>query len=258
MRGAPLADAAALPEPDRLERIVTIVDTAVAGFGWHHPHLLIAVDGDDLRLRTLDDGAHPADELLGFRAPASWSAIGAVTYGWAAPVDRYGERPSSHPERCRARVTSLVDRGGREAVSTTLDDGRVIDDPGVSVLADVLRRCLGVATAPPPPLRELADVIWLEAVVGAEPPPRSWDEVGALRLPAHARGVTWRRLRHEARAPDAFGRLAAWMDDGMFARWLLGGHPPTAHLLAVADERLPPALARRLRDEVRRGRVTGG
>ena len=259
-----MVHAAAIPEPDRLERIVTLVDAAVADRGWHRPHLLLAVEGHDddhdgavdLRVRELRDGAHPVDELLGFRAPVSWTAMGAVTYGWAAPFDAPVNtpggvmRPSAHPERCRARVTSIVDRTGREAVTTALDDGRVIDDPGVGVLGDVLRRCLGAPTAPPPPLRDLLDVLWVEALLADVDEVRRWDDALALRPPL----TTWTHLRRVARDAPGFGALAAWMDDGMFARWLLGGHPSLAQLLDAADKRLPKTIALRLRSHVLRRR----
>jgi len=249
--------AAAIPEPDRLERIVTLVDAAVADRGWHRPHLLLAVEGHDehgaldLRVRELSDGVHPVDELLGLCAPASWTAMGAVTYGWAAPLDGPATRPSAHPDRCRARVTSIVDRTGLEAVTTALDDGRVIDDPGVGVLGDVLRRCLGAPTAPPPPLRELMNVLWVEALLADATSIRRWDDALASQPPV----TTWTHLRHLARDAPGFGALAAWMDDGMFARWLLGGHPSLGQLLDNADARLPKTIALRLRSHVvERGR----
>ena len=251
-----MVHAAAIPEPDRLERIVTLVDAAVADRGWHRPHLVLAVEGHDehgaidLRVRELRDGTHPVDELFGFRAPASWTAMGAVTYGWAAPLDGPATRPSAHPERCRARVTSIVDRRGREAVTTALDDGRVIDDPGVSVLGDVLRRCLGAPTAPPPPLRDLLDVLWVEALLADVDEVRRWDDALALRPPL----TTWTHLRHVARDAPGFGEVAAWMDDGMFARWLLGGHPTLTLLLEEADRRLPKTIALRLRSHANRRR----
>jgi hypothetical protein len=251
-----LARIATVPEPDRLERIVTLVDAAVAGRGWHRPHLLLAVEGTpegdevELHLRELA-GAHPVDEVLGFRAPPSWTAMGAVTYGWAAPLDGPDgrlQRPSRHPDRCRARVTSVVDRTGREVVTTSLADGRVIDEPGVSVLADALRRCLGAPTAAPPPLRELVDVLWTEAVLAAVDAGgiRRWDDVLALR----PRPTSWSHLRRVARDAPGFGALAEWMDDGMFARWLLGGHRPLPALLEDADRRLDRPLALRLRAHV--------
>lgn len=255
-----MAHAAAIPEPDRLERIVTIVDAAVASRGWHCPHLLLGIEaGDDcaadLSVRELPDGAHPVDELLGFRAPPSWTAMGAVTYGWAAPVDdpaaAAASRPSAHPERCRARVTSVVDRAGREVVTTALEDGRVIDEAGISVLGDVLRRCLGAPTAPPPPFRDLGDVLWVEALLAAAAARtlRRWDDALALRPDA----TSWKQLRRLARGAPGFGALATWMDDGMFARWLIAGHRPLRELLAAADARLPRPLALRLRAALEQG-----
>jgi hypothetical protein len=45
--------------------------------------------------------------------------------------------------------------------------------------------------------------------------------------------------------------VAAWLDDGSFSRWVLGGYPPLAQLADAACELLAPSLRRRLRGALR-------
>ena len=289
-------DAPRLPEPDRLDRLVTLLDAAAADGGWHQPHRLVSVepDGDPVEpglafgFRVLDAGEHPLDVLVGFRAPATWAGLGVVCFGWASPVaptdldaDRHtttGPRPSQHPDRRRVRVTTLVGRDGEERATATLDDGSVVDEPGTGTVTDALRRCLGLPTEPPPVgTAELFAAVWL-AELAAGGRPRSWPEA-ALRHPALQllagrfprpqpeeligcgrslhRTMTWERLRQRA----ADGRMdldvgidaptAAWMDDGMFARWVLGSVPPLPRLLADAAAVLSPDVVRRVRRTLR-------
>jgi hypothetical protein len=185
-----------LPEPDRLDRLVTLLDAVVSEGGWHQPHRIVSVetaaDDDDVALgfQELEAGVHPLDHLLGFVAPPTWSAIGVVCFGWAAPAvdldpDRHtaAGRPSLHPERCRVRVVSLVDRSGTTWATAALEDGTVVDEPGEGTVADALRRCLRLPTAPPPVgTAELFAALWL-ADVAAAGRPLSWTEA-ALRHPA--------------------------------------------------------------------------
>lgn len=251
-----------LPEPDRLERIVTLVDAAIAPRGWYGPHLLVKVeqldDGDvELGLRELPHHAHPMSALLGFVAPESWVAMGAVVYGWAAPMANV--RPSRHRNRRRVRCTALVDRSGREAVTTSMDDGAVIDSPGEGRMSDALKRCMGAATAPPPPVSELADALWLESVLDAAAEQAvgafTWEHAMNLR-PTDEDTITtsWPRLREMAARSGVWGDLATWMDDGMFARWMLGERPSVGDLLRQVDARLPRPVARRIRAELGRPR----
>ena len=277
-------DAPRLPEPDRLDRLVTLLDAAFRDEGWHQPHRLVSLepDADDpdglaFGFRVLPDGAHPLDHLLGFVAPPSWSALGLVCYGWASPPDA-GGRPSKHPERRRVRVVTLLDRSGDERATATLDDGRVVDEPGVGTVADALRRCLGVATSPPPvSTAELFAALWLGRVAAA-PSRVTWLEavrlhpaMEALAVGGHRpqpeelvaagralhRSLPWGELRLRAAAGrrdpgvEVPADLAAWMDDGMFARWVLGGLPPFPVLLDRCRPRLAPEVLRRLRRALR-------
>jgi hypothetical protein len=88
-------------------------------------------------------------------------------------------------------------------------------------------------------------------------PARAWDTRGrepdALAADALALADMWpwRRLRTEPHQLDVgpspvASRIAAWMDDGMFARWLLGAFPPMPDLLATCDDLLPRPIVARL------------
>ena len=187
-----------LPEPDRLDRLVTLLDAAVCDAGWYQPHRIFMVDDDSLGVRPLPAGDHPLNHLLGFTAPAEWKVLGVVCFGWAAPPAPLA--PSANPERRRARIVTAVDRSGAESSTTTLDDGTVIDDPGEGTVNDALRRCLGLDT--PPPERAISRHVGLRT---------SWREL-RLRVAA-GESVSW---------VDVPADVAAWMDDGMFARWVGG------------------------------------
>jgi hypothetical protein len=145
-------------------------------------------------------------------------------------------------------------------------------------LADVCRRCLGLPTAPPgiPVLRWWA-AKWLDTLV-AEPALESVRHEPQLvasfpggapfgpshdlaALEHHGRlleaSCPWPALRHAAAAGaiDVAGvpaEVAAWMDDGMFARWAVGETPTCEAGLAELRTRLEPRLAGRLDTLLRR------
>ena len=272
-----------LPEPDRLDRLVTLLDASCRDEGWHRPHRLVSLEEPDddgspaVAFRALEAGEHPLDHLLGFVAPPSWLALGLVCYGWASPPAG-GRRPSEHPERRRVRVVTLLDRSGDERSTATLDDGTVVDEPGSGTVADALRRCLGLPTpAPPVGSDELFAAMWLTSIAVSDRR-LSWVEavqlhpaMQVLRAGGHrpqveelvscgralARSMPWGELRLRAAAGVRDGGigvsadLAAWMDDGMFARWVLGGLPPFTPLLRRCARVLAPEVLRRLRRTLR-------
>jgi hypothetical protein len=149
------------------------------------------------------------------------------------------------------------------------------------MVADACRRAFGLPTSPPPlSTAELWAAYWLDRIVevAAEPPGgcrlRSWAEVAALHpaladragpgsgpaddpdrlaaagaaAAAWAERWTWARLRA---APDTLDlpwldrspALAAWMDDGMWARWLGSALPQSEDLLAAVHDLLGARLA---------------
>ena len=232
----------------------------------------------ELATRPLD-GAHPLDALLGFVAPPRWAALGVATPGTGHALD--GDRP---PER--VHVTMLLARSGASAgVLRRGDRATRLGDPPEGLVADACRRALGLATAPPPATTAgLWARWWLDRLVqaSAERAPGSpvpgWADAVALHPakcvpapgepapePAAVAAATlgladawgWGRLREHPGVADMLPgpgpsagaltpEVAAWMDDGMFARWLLSALPPPDDLLDACWGLLPEAVAARV------------
>lgn len=221
------------------------------------------------------DGSHPLDLLFGFVAPAHWRAIGVSCSGVSHRLDA----PASEADA--VVVTALLDRSGDVAsVIRRGDEVTVMHQPLEGTVADACRRALGLPTAPPPPSTlELWTLTWLDRVVDLAGRRAigggvgSWpaiaklhaaagspadDPLGALDPPGLAAAAaaladawTWSRLRAEPTVLDMPGpppsaRLAAWMDDGLWARWLLSLLPAPDDLMAAVHALLSPALAARV------------
>jgi hypothetical protein len=150
------------------------------------------------------------------------------------------------------------------------------------LLGDVCRRALRLpTTSPPGSTAELWLRVWIDRIVESicfdnrgRGQPRTFAELTALhpaalgttRVPAaeallatsHPPDVAeatelvaeewpWSRLRRdpavvETEGPPLRRDLALWMDDGMFARWLLADVPPLGLLLDTVAQLLPPPL----------------
>jgi hypothetical protein len=210
-----------------------------------------AVGGIDLHVKPLE--GHPAEVLAGFTAPPEWFGVGVITGGWqhAPGVDRV-----------RVRITSFVCRDGTElaAVRAGGEDLRFMEERGEVRVLDTLRRVLELPTNPPDvSIAEWLAKCWLELIVrratrGRRAPKLAWRDAAALHpaiavvgarpdelatvAPRAAPSMRWERLRrlHASRGDE----LAAWMDDGMFARSMVHGHPPVADLMKRAARRLTP------------------
>ena len=133
-------------------------------------------------------------------------------------------------------------------------------------MADCLRRAIGLPT-PPPPCGPVAwwAVDWLDATLEAvcRDPARPWTWArvsGCTRArvrsrptargprssswPGQGAGLDWSSIRRHvgaeggARCPIG-PELAAWMDDGMFARWLLGSRPDPVDVVVDLVDLLP-------------------
>ena len=149
-----------------------------------------------------------------------------------------------------------------------------VDEQPTGWVVDVVQRALGIATAPAEhDVGAWLDAIWLDSLLAslcAEPcRPWPWADLAALhplqedgpaptpmalaeRGRRAAAATTWARLRmlvaeggdHDGVGPsDASSwlspELAAWLDDGAFARHLVGRYPPADALLAALGDLLP-------------------
>jgi hypothetical protein len=236
-------------------------------------------DAPDLAWFPLDD-VHPLHYLLRLVAPSHWQALGVSCSGAAHRLDDAG-RARRLPDDPAVRVSLVVHRRGTTA--GLLADGRRVgplpDDPQ-GMVADACRRALGLPTAPPPgTTAELWTLCWLDRVVetavgaGGHARRLRWPEVAALHpaapiaaasradppsvpdapalaaaTAALARRWTWGSLRADPATIDLpwldlSPGLAAWMDDGMWARWLYSGLPPLTDLTATVTELLGTPVA---------------
>jgi hypothetical protein len=267
----------AVPDPGpgaaRLLALAREVDADLAEAGVEGAVVSVGTDPHEPLSYYSLDGAHPLERLLRFVAPPEWAAVGVSSTGWAHPVDASG-RPRPGTGSSQVRVTVLIDRSG--AAGGVLHDGDDVTDlpePPQGVVADACRRALGVPTAPPPATSgELWTLAWLDRLVevaGRRAGPAllaAWPAVAALHpaagpaphppdppsLAAAAVGLAeawpWSRLRAEPTVVSIPGvdqspATAEWMDDGMWARWLLAGLPGGTDLLAAVQDLLTAPVA---------------
>ncbi len=264
-----------------LRAVADLLATATSSEGFGVRARLVGigtVDPDgafDLALRDLD-GHNPTDALLGFCAPDDWQALGVLTGGWAGPI---GEGPpSAHPDGQRTRLVVLVDRDGQRVGRIRFADGTEVDEaPEGGLLLDALHRALGLATEPPAQHPGVfLSRLWLASVVEAgRERPSTWAEVVACHpamvvLAANGQSLGSAHLAVAARAmTDAWGwsgvhrqatkgwlhalvepSVAAWMDEGMLARWLDASLPELDVLTELAVAACTPEAGARLRDEI--------
>ena len=189
-----------------------------------------------------------AGGLFGFTAPDHWAGIGVVCGGAARPVVGGGDDPSRE-----AIAVFVVDRDGELASSVRLgDDGPVDQGPPAGLLVDSLYRCLSLPApgcAPPPEALVLG--IWVDRLVAlaADGDLPSWTAAALVHpgVPSHGPvaasaetvrhastafldGQDWTAMRARCtaggyRGADLRRSEARWMDDTMFARWMLSAVP---------------------------------
>jgi hypothetical protein len=181
-------------------------------------------DGEkvEVGVKVLPPGMHPLDELVGFAAPDTWWALGVVSHGWAT---RMGQRT-----RSRIRAVHAVTRDAGEVGGFRFAAGRLeLQETAIGSIPDALRRAMGLPSDPPTfPVAELIAAEWLDALAdgtaSVDDPlpvlPPSWD------------AVRWEVITGARRLPDISATVAAWMDEGMFARWARCAYPRTADQLA--------------------------
>lgn len=271
------------PRPTRdLDALARQLDAVAEEGGWGSPPLLVGLTAEgahDASPPPLPDPRSPDDlvgSLVGFVAPPDWEALAVVVHGRAWLLDDRSADPRP------VRLTHVVDRDGRVAsVLRYPGDEPDADAPGEGRLVDVCRRALGLATAPPPDdSTELWALLWLDGLITrigrgerirglvaaahahpaielvAEHEPHLLDEAVArlVRLGTlMGSHRPWPKLREAAAAGEwavegLTADAAAWMDDGLFARWVLTDFPPLDDYLAELADLLPEPVIDGIRD----------
>jgi hypothetical protein len=230
------------------------------------------------------DPIHPLDLLLGFVAPVHWRALGVSSCGRQHPIGGDGRvMRSADSPRVRITVL-IDRSGGGAGLLRRGDELTALPGAPDGTVADACRRALGLETAPPPPttvglwtrcwLDRLVDTLAPSGGAGAGPGPPTWRDLTRLHpassvtaarwsglglgpdadaladaTRALADAWPWGRLRTDPAVVDVPGllpdpRVVAWMDDGMWARWLLAAFPALSDLVDAACSLLTPNLAR--------------
>lgn len=267
----------------QLQRAVDAFDVVITERGWTQPPLLLRIEGDlgpdggfDLSVRQLD--RHPAEVLLGFSAPLTWTAIGVSTEGWVSPGEHArddGAEVWARSSGVRVRVLVLLSRGGDRAGRICWEDGRCLPEPpGEGLVVDCLRRALGRPTPPPTATTNLLfGTMWLENVLVESREvrqPLTWSQAAALHpamqlmaadapavrpddvvgpMRALAKVCDWSMVRQQAMRGWTAGlepSLAEWMDPGMVSRWLLDRRPGIEELLDELAGVCSPSVLRRI------------
>jgi hypothetical protein len=225
--------------------------------------------------------ADDPDGLVGWLATDDCQAVGVIATGRLRPIERVPVG-AADPSRNDVRMACLVTRQDEVAWKMLLPNGTTSSQPPAEGrLLDCLRRCFGLPTSPPPVgPGQLQVVAWLATLLdhAAEAQrPLNWSEVsrlhpvarflrseleggcsevvpGLMRMAASA--WSWEDVRlqvqhHGGLADIIDPELAGWMDQGMFARWILSDLPSPDELLATLRPQLAPSAARRLTHAVR-------
>lgn len=266
----------ATDEPDLAHHLLDAVGGTAAAVG--RPVWVMVLDAprDRLQLAVADAGFDP----LGWSAPPPCRALAMVATGRVRPLEEAVELPASLASGVPGgvRMACVVSRTGRMGWHMILPDGSAFDEmPESGRVLDVMLRCLDLPTPPP---ADPADTIvaygWLAALLDADPPqrPLGWSRVldfhpalsgcdqhldAPLKeavIEMETGTASWEDARQAV--ADGYGgesmpppELAAWMDEGMFSRWILAMMRPLEDMLDEVRPRLRPAAARRLAHMVR-------
>lgn len=261
-------------------KLLCAAGDAAAGEGRPVWMMVQEMDGRTAGLVVLPDRFDP----LGWSAPPGCSALAMVGTGRVRSLDESVEMPAGLASGCAggARMACVLTRSGSVGWHMVLPDGSSFEHaPEDGLVMDTMRRALGLPTPPPlTPVTVLADYTWLVALLDTPVPRRrlTWSEVldvhpavlvidPAMDVEAKeacidrvASDASWETLRRVVAGGGGDGcfpppGLAAWMDEGMFSRWVLGALEPPEVLLARVRGRIQPAAARRLGHRVRAGTV---
>lgn len=207
---------------------------------------------------------HP-DGLLGRVVGPDRDAVGMVATGRVRSTDP-GVEVTAGLARAHsggARVACLLTRAGHLDWHMVLPDGSTLDSPPQEGrMLDVLRRSLGLATAPPAePFSRLEVCAWLVGALrlGEAVAPRrlTWPEIEVLRPagPVDRCPTDGPAAWEAARRLVAAGRvetvcvsaaLAGWMDAGMFSRWVVDSLAEPDEIVAALRPYIDPVARKRL------------
>ena len=254
----------ALPSSDRLRRLLRVrLERHLSTEAFRPAITVLGVRLEPNRstevLRLGVD--RPEDAVLGFELPAEFSAIGVLASSVVSQAPHRGHRD--------AALAVGVGRDG-EIVSLLATSDRVVDthEPR-GWLVDA---CLRSVKRPTPPCSIAAlafpVALWLDRLMVAildasSEEPLRWDDAVAMcPIPTAWRssdacdlGITlasttqsWAALRAATmagkRSPVGISpERAAWMDDAMFARWVLGSFPDLASLRSDVEFLASPEIA---------------
>jgi hypothetical protein len=215
------------------------------------------------------------DGWLGRTLDPAWDAVALVATGRARVAHPSVEPPARLLPAMGGglRLACAVWRTGEVGWSMTLPDGsEFAETPSEGRLLDMLRRSAGLETSPPPCGASVTEVIiWLAAIreaAGTQARRLGWDEAvtlhpaikgfegcepGAAQLLIllRARQLTWTDLRQRAVHDLVLPWMpppetANWMDDGMFARWVLADLPTVDDLLRQVRPKVSADAYRRI------------
>lgn len=159
-----------------------------------------------------------------------------------------GRRPSQSKGRMRMRTTALVSRADGSVLSGVRKAGEAFelmpDEEAIGMVPDALRRALGLPTpAPEVPIAHWVALMLFRLLIGDGGTHRrvGWSQLRP-KLETYevlAKEGTWSTLRNLAAKRSDLGldlssEVADWMDDGIFARWVLGGMPSYDSMLERA------------------------
>jgi hypothetical protein len=157
-------------------------------------------------------------------------------------------RPSKASDRARIRGVHVACRDGSEVGGFRIAGTELcLQEQAIGMIPDALRRAVGLPT-PPPESRpeELTAADWLDAVAEGRAsaddppePPASWED------------IRWAVITGRRIVPGLSATDAAWMDTGMFARWMSGTYPRTRDHLAAVRRVVEPGVYRALRGTLR-------
>ncbi|MEO7555665.1 MAG: hypothetical protein ABIV94_03555 [Acidimicrobiales bacterium] len=209
------------------------------------------------------------EALAGLRAPDDCNVVGVATLGWVRPL---GDGGAVGPRGDRVRSVHLLHRSGATAsvLHRVGDEVEVVPGPVEGRIPDLLCRALQLPTAPPATTTaELWALHWLGALLAADSGSlQHWGDVARLHpaleglnevelllasaelgpfadLVAAANDWESARLacaRGELTVAGVDADLAEWLDEGSFARWVLGAFPPVGALAEAVAAVLPPGV----------------